>query len=79
METLPSESEIIRRIIHSLRRTQRSRYSTAATVYRPLWKRFSDVTGYGRGFSSAICRRYGFDPDETGMPQNAEPPMGPLV
>ena len=70
---LPSETELIRRLIHSLRRTGRSRY------IHPLWKRVADATSNGRGYSSAICIRYGFDPDEEFMPKGATIPTGPLV
>ena len=69
---LPSETEIIRRMIHSLRRTGRSRY-----IY-PLWKRVADATSNGSGYSSAICIRYGFDPDEQFMTKGAQIPTGPL-
>ena len=70
---LPSETELIRRMIHSLRRTGKTRYIA------PLWKRVSDATGNGRGYSSAICTRYGFDPDEEFMPPGTYWPTGPLV
>jgi len=70
---LPSETELIRRMIHSLRRTGKTRYIA------PLWKRVSDATGNGRGFSSAICTRYGFDPDEEFMPPGTYRPTGPLI
>jgi len=70
---LPSETERIRRMIHSLRRTGKTRY-----IY-PLWKRVADVTSNGSGYSSAICIRYGFDPDEQFMPKDARIPTGPLV
>ncbi len=70
---LPTETELIRRLIHSLRRTGRSRY-----IY-PLWKRVADATSNGSGYSSVICIRYGFDPDEQFMPKGATIPTGPLV
>lgn len=69
---LPSESEIIRRMIHRLRRTGKTRY-----IY-PLWKRVADATGNGSGFSSTICIRYGFDPDEYFMEKGASIPTRPL-
>ena len=70
---LPTETELIRRLIHGLRETGKRRYIA------PLWKRVSDATGHGSGFSQVICTRYGFDPDEDFKPQRAFPPTGPLV
>jgi len=69
---LPSETELIRRLIHSLRRTGKRRY-----IY-PLWKRVADATSNGSGFSSVICIRYGFDPSEEFMAKDARIPTGPL-
>ena len=68
---LPSETEIIRRLIHGLRRKR--------LLHTPLWRRFSDATAHGHGFSVAICARYGFDPDELELPPSAHLPSGPLV
>ena len=68
---LPSETEIIRRLIHGLRRKR--------LLQTPLWRRFSDATAHGRGFSVAICARYGFDPDELELPPSAHLPSGPLI
>lgn len=70
---LESESEIVRKLIHNLRRKGRSRYIP------PLWKRVADATQHGSGFGSALCIRYGFDPDEKFMPKDAKIPTGPLV
>ena len=70
---LPTETEIIRRLIHSLRCTGKTRY-----IY-PLWKRVADATSNGSGYSSVICIRYGFDPDELELPPSAHLPSGPLV
>ena len=70
---LPSETELIRRLIHGLRETGKRRYIA------PLWKRVSNVTSNGRTYSSVICIRYGFDPDEDFMPKDARKPTGPLV
>ena len=70
---LPSETELIRRLIHGLRVTGKRRYVA------PLWKRVSNATSNGRTYSSVICIRYGFDPDEDFMPKDARKPTGPLV
>lgn len=70
---LPTETELIRRLIHGLRETGKRRYIA------PLWKRVSDATGHGSGFSQVICTRYGFDPDEDFKPARAFPPTGPLI
>ena len=70
---LPTETELIRRLIHGLRETGKRRYIA------PLWKRVSNVTSNGRTYSSVICIRYGFDPDEDFMPTDARKPTGPLV
>ena len=70
---LPTETELIRRLIHGLRETGKRRYIA------PLWKRVSNVTSNGRTYSSVICIRYGFDPDELELPPSAHLPSGPLV
>jgi hypothetical protein len=70
---LPTETELIRRLIHGLRETGKRRYIA------PLWKRVSDATGHGSGFSQVICTRYGFDPDENFKQPLAFIPTGPLV
>jgi len=71
---LPSETELIRRMIHGLRKI-----GTSSRYIEPLWKRVSDATGHGSGFSHVICIRYGFDPDEKFKPSLAPIPTGPLV
>jgi len=70
---LPSETELIRRMIHGLRKLGNPEF------IKPLRERVSDATGHGRGFSRAICIRYGFDPDEKSKPSPALIPTGPLV
>lgn len=71
---LPSEeSEIIRRMIHSLRRSRKTRY-----IF-PLWHRVCCAMENCSGFNATIiCIRYGFDPDEQFMPKGAPMPTGPL-
>jgi hypothetical protein len=31
----------------------------------PLWVRVKDIFHHGSGYSSEVCRRFGFDPNET--------------
>ena len=70
---LPSETELIRRFIHGLRKAGNSEFID------PLCTRISAATGHGKGFSRAICIRYGFDPNERSKPSLARIPTGPLV
>lgn len=36
---------------------------------KPLWSRVADMTANGSGYGSAICIKYGFNPDETWRPE----------
>ena len=70
---LPTETELIRRLIHGPRKAGNSEFID------PLCTRISAATGHGKGFSRAICIRYGFDPNERSRPPLARIPTGPLA
>lgn len=58
---LPPSDDLVRAAIRSLRKRKRYR----ARPPHPLWSRVGCLFGHGSGYSYAICRKYGFDPDET--------------
>lgn len=68
-QDLPSDSELVRRAIDALRchRPPRKR-GRGPNPPAPLWSRVGFLFGHGSGYSSAICRRHGFDPDEIYRP-----------
>ena len=66
VEKLPSADDLVKAAIR-LMRTPRRRYSRSGKQ-RPLWARVMMLFGHGSTYSRAICRAYGFDPDEVWMP-----------
>lgn len=60
---LPSDADLVRKFINGLRRRKPSPNSRAS-VPLPLWARVGEATTHGSGFSTAICIKYGFDPEE---------------
>ena len=57
---VPAAAEIVKHVIENQRRTKAPRRKQPA----PLWSRVGQLTGHGSGYSQAICREYGFNPDE---------------
>lgn len=65
IDKLPSHEDLVKAAIGGLRVNppylRRALHRTPA----PLWSRVGNLFGHGSGYSIAICRKYGFNPDET--------------
>ncbi len=55
---------LVKRAIESVRRHKPTGPGRRQKPY-PLWVRVKDIFCHGSGYSDSICRRYGFDPNET--------------
>ena len=55
---------LIKRAIESVRRHKPTGPGRRQKPY-PLWVRVKGIFCHGSGYSDSICRRYGFDPNET--------------
>ena len=60
---------LIKRAIESVRRHKPTGPGRRQKPY-PLWVRVKGIFGHGSGYSDSICRRYGFDPNETWVGEN---------
>ncbi|QHF05790.1 hypothetical protein N015_13060 [Pseudomonas asturiensis] len=51
-----TEDELLRRAVRAVRGKRRNTY--------PRWALVRDAFGCGSGVGTALCRRFGFDPEE---------------
>lgn len=65
---LPSSEDLVKSAIQNLRRHKPDRPPRRRTP-APLWSRVGGLFGHGSGYSTAICVKYRFDPDETWIGQ----------
>lgn len=65
---LPSDADLVRDFINGLRR-RRPASKNGHTAPDPLWVRVRRATFHGSGFSTAICIKYGFNPEEKWRPE----------
>ena len=54
------EEYLIRQVVRNVQGPSKYRYKHGT----PRWALVRDAFGVGSGVASALCRRYGFDPDE---------------
>jgi len=64
---LPSDEELVKAAINNLRRYRNGRSRRQSPA--PLWSRVGGLFGHGSGYSTAICVKYGFDPEEIWRPE----------
>lgn len=63
IEKLPSHEDLVKAAIRSLR-VHRAPGRSRKRSPDPLWSRVGELFCHGSGYSIAICRKYGFNPDE---------------
>ncbi len=73
---LPSSDDLVKAAIRSLRKRKPDKRSRARQPH-PLWSRVGCLFCHGSGYSYAICRKYGFDPDETWIADDERNPNAP--
>lgn len=54
------EEDLIRQVVRNVQGPSKYRYKHGT----PRWALVRDAFGVGSGVANALCRRYGFDPDE---------------
>ena len=56
---------LVKRAIEGVRKYKSKQGAGRRQTPMPLWVRVKDIFHHGSGYSSEVCRRFGFDPNET--------------
>jgi len=56
---------LVKRAIEGVRKYKPKKGTYRPRTPLPLWVRVKDIFHHGSGYSSEVCRRFGFDPNET--------------
>lgn len=56
---------LVKRAIEGVRKYKPKKGPSRHRTPLPLWVRVKDIFHHGSGYSSEVCRRFGFDPNET--------------
>lgn len=71
-DELPTAEALVKRAIEHLRkRAPRRQPKHLRNLPVPLWSRVGALFGHGSGYSTAICKQYGFNPYETFRPEES--------